>query len=410
MLLPYLPYPPDSGGKTRSFNLLKSLSASHDIYLGAFIRDESEKRHVEGLRSFCQEVHVFPRNRPWSARLLFRHLFSDRSFYEEVYWLNEAGAYFRKLFEDRGIDLAHLECSYVGKYQRFFPKGRRLMLEHNIEYRVFERYCAAEKRLWRRLLLWLEARRIRQSEQQVWREADVCGAVSEVDRAEILRVAPHKPVWVIPNGAAAPEPTRPVVEAAAGKLLLTGNFKFFANIDAANFLCQDILPRIRQQVPDVELMLVGSGANEGLKQVAGTPGVKIVDWVPELDPYFSTAAVYVCPLRIGSGTKLKLLEALVRGKAIVATRVAAEGIDVEDGTHLLLADSADEFARQVCRLLADRGLGDHLGRAAAELAQRKYSWKLIAEELVRAYRSMLEAAGAGRAADSAEQKAEVAAN
>jgi glycosyltransferase involved in cell wall biosynthesis len=389
-VLPYLPYPPDSGGKTRSFHLIRHLAVRDNIYLVSFIRNKEEARQADFLHPYCREVHVRLRNKARSLRTVIGHFWSDRTFYEEVYWLPAAGHFLRELFESRNIDVVHLECSYVGKYVRFLPPGRRFLVDHNIEYWIFDRFRETTRNpLWR-FLLWLESRRVRQSEQQVWREADVCGAVSEMDRAEILRVVPQKTVWVLPNGAECPP--RPAIPADPGvpRLLFTGNFTYFANIDAAFHLCREILPRIKAGCPNAELLLLGTGAVQKLRDLSAQEGVKIVDRVPDFAPYFADVAVFVCPLRIGSGTKLKVLEAMAAAKAIVSTAVGAEGLDVRDGEQMLIADDPQQFSSYVCRLLADPGWRARLGRSAYEKVRSQYSWQQIAEKVHQVYCSMLE--------------------
>jgi glycosyltransferase involved in cell wall biosynthesis len=388
-VLPYLPEPPDNGGKTRSLNLIKHLSRTDDIDLVSFVRDDDEARHAAALRPFCREVHVVQRNPARSPRIILRHVFSKRTFYEEVYWRRSTAELLQSLIAAHNYDVIHLECSYLAAYLGHLPRGRRFLLDPNIEYRIFERYRGAATNPLFRFLLGLEARRVRQSERRAWLEADVCGTVSEVDRDEILRVAPGKTVWVIPNGVDCPVESADPAGAEPHQLLLTGNFTYFANLDAASYLAREILPRIRTEVPDAELHFVGRGAAAKLAELTGQAGVKVTDWVPDFAPYFERAAVYACPLRIGSGTKLKMLEAMAGSKAIVATSVAAEGLAVRNGEHALIADTAQGFADAVCRLLNDAGLRRKLGSAAYALARSEYAWDSIAAKLRRAYLSMV---------------------
>lgn len=412
MVLPYFPYPPDSGGKTRSLNVIKYLSERDDIYLVSFVRGGEEARDREALRPYCQEIHVL-RNKPWSPWTALRHLrrkvlglhahdselwspwrvlkhlFSNRSFHEEVYWSTSPGKFLQGLVQSRYIDLVHLECFPLGKYLKFLPEGRRFLLEPAIEYWIFERYRAVARNPLLRLLLWLEVRRVKKSEQSVWRQADFCGTVSEVEREEILRIVPRKAVSVIPNGANCPLEGVDPAGGVARQVLFTGNFRFFANSDAAFYLCQEIFPRVRRCIPEADLLLLGTGAAQKLKKLNSYPSVKIVDWVPDFTPYLRSAAVYVCPLRIGSGTKLKVLEAMAMGKAVVSSSVGAEGFRVRNGEHMLIADDPSLFASYVCQLLADNELRSRLGRAAYELVKAEHSWKQIADKLHCAYLSMI---------------------
>jgi polysaccharide biosynthesis protein PslH len=333
-------------------------------------------------------VYTVRRNPARSPRIVARHLFSKRTFYEEVYWQRSAARLIQGLIAAHDFDVIHLECSYLGAYLDALPRGRRFLLDPNVEYRIFERYRTTAPNPFFRFLLGLEARRVRESEQRAWREADLCGTVSEVDRAEVLSVVPGKSVWVIPNGVDCPAEAADPAGKQPHQLLLTGNFRYFANRDGASYLAREILPRVRSRVPQAELHFVGRGAGEKLADFAGSPGVRITDWVPDFAPYLANAAVYACPLRIGSGTKLKVLEAMAASKAIVATSVAAEGLAVRDGEHMLIADTPENFAGAVCRLLADVDLRRRLGLAAYHLARSEYAWDSIAARLRCAYLSM----------------------
>jgi polysaccharide biosynthesis protein PslH len=387
-VLPYLPEPPDNGGKTRSLNLIRHLSRSDEIFLVSFVRDEDEARHADALRPFCREVHVIRRNPARSPRIFLRHMVSSRTFYEEVYWRRSAAKFLQQLVAANQFDVVHLECSYLAAYLDVLPRGRRFLLDPNVEYRIFERYRETSPSPFLRLLLGLEARRVRHSEQRAWREADLCGTVSETDREEVLRSTPRKVVWVIPNGVDCPEPASDPAGTRPHQLLLTGNFTYFANLDAAAHLVRDILPHVRNCAPEAEIHFVGRGAGEKLTDLSRQAGVRTTDWVPEFAPYLANAAVYVCPLRIGSGTKLKMLEAMAASKAIVATSIAAEGLAVRNGEHILIADAVEDFAGAVCRLLNDADLRRRLGRAAYALAKSEYAWDSIAAKLRNAYLSM----------------------
>jgi glycosyltransferase involved in cell wall biosynthesis len=262
------------------------------------------------------------------------------------------------------------------------------LLDQNVEYWVLDRYRAVSRNPVLRLALWVESRRLRKSEQFAWRMADAVGTVSEVDRAEVLRVEGGKPVWVLPNGAEIRPGNRPAAPARSGQIIFTGNFRYFANVDAAFYLCREILPAVRSCFPEAELLILGSDADKKLGKLRSYPGVTVKGWVPDLAPYVDSAAVYVCPLRAGSGTKNKVLEAMAAQKAIVSTSVGAEGLRVTDGEHLLIADDVPAFASSVCRLLGDVELRSRLGRSACDLARERYSWKEIAGKLREAYVSM----------------------
>ena len=389
MVLPYFPYPPESGGRTRSFYLIQHLSEIDNVSLLVFLRDSEELQHLEALKPFCKDIHVVQRNRPFSPKTWLRYICCDRSFYETIYWSEAAVGMLKELICHHSYDVVHLECSYLGQYLRFLPPGFRFLLDPNIEYRILERYHDVTRNPALRALLSIDAKRLMQAEQRAWLEADVCGTVSAVDRAEILRLCPNKCVAVIPNGAEILAEVELPSCVGDHQILFTGNFRYFANVDAAQYFCSEVLPSIVQVIPEIEVWIVGVDAARKLRRLANRPRVKIIDRVPDLKPYLRSASVYVCPLRAGSGTKLKVLEAMAAQKAIVSTSVGAEGLEVENGRHMFISDEPTAFASNVIRLLLDTELRLRLARQARQLAVAQYSWRAIAMKLHEVYTYMV---------------------
>jgi polysaccharide biosynthesis protein PslH len=164
------------------------------------------------------------------------------------------------------------------------------------------------------------------------------------------------------------------------------------NVDAAEHYIRDILPLVRQQVPDAVFTAVGQLVPRSLAALAG-PGINITGWVPDVRPYLAAAAVAVVPVRIGGGTRLKVLEALAMGKAVVSTRLGCEGIDVTDGQHLLVADDPEDFARRVVSLMRDPGRARALGDEGRRLIERQYDWKSVARALEAFHQRVLQEGG-----------------
>jgi glycosyltransferase involved in cell wall biosynthesis len=164
-------------------------------------------------------------------------------------------------------------------------------------------------------------------------------------------------------------------------LVFVGAMHWRPNQDAIQYFVDEILPLVRDRRPDVSIAVVGQEPPAHIQKLDSLPGVHIVGRVDDVRPYVDAATVYVVPLRIGGGTRLKILEALAMGKAVVSTSVGAEGLDVVDGEHILIADSADEFADRIERLLADPSLRGKLGRAGRALVTERYRWDSLARKL-----------------------------
>jgi glycosyltransferase involved in cell wall biosynthesis len=221
---------------------------------------------------------------------------------------------------------------------------------------------------------------MRRAEARVCRRATLTIAVSDTDRALLAATAPGARVCAIPTGVDpayfAPNGNREVPDT----LIFTGSMDWYPNEDAIVHFTEAILPRIRREVPDVTMAVVGRDPTPRLRAVAAGAGVRVTGTVDDVRPYVAKAAVYVVPLRVGGGTRLKIFEALAMGKALVSTRVGAEGLPLVSGEHVLLADDPADFARAVVSLLRDPPRRRALGLAARRLVEERYTWAQVARE------------------------------
>ena len=206
-------------------------------------------------------------------------------------------------------------------------------------------------------------------------------AVSEPDRRELERLPGAPPVEVVPNGVASDElrALPPSVEPAT--LLFTGTLSHPPNSAGIRWLADEVWPRILSALPEAKLLVVGRDPPEGVLGLGARQGIEVVGPVPEMAPYFARASAVVVPLLSGGGTRLKILEALACERAVVSTRVGCEGLDLEDGKELLMADGAERFAAAVLRVLEDAPLRERLATAGREQAQRRYDWRVLGDRL-----------------------------
>jgi glycosyltransferase involved in cell wall biosynthesis len=207
-------------------------------------------------------------------------------------------------------------------------------------------------------------------------------AMSDAEREEIRELAPALTVDVVPNGvdtsrlgAAMPGSGKP------GALVFIGTLSYAPNAQGVVWFCEEVLPLVRAERPDVTFTIVGRGAPESVQALASHPGVTLTGWVEDVVPYMEAAQVAVAPLRMGAGSNLKVIEALAAGRPLVATRRAAQGFDVHDGEDLLVADESGDFARAVLQLLGDEKLRLRLGTRGRALAQADYDWDALAERM-----------------------------
>jgi glycosyltransferase involved in cell wall biosynthesis len=209
--------------------------------------------------------------------------------------------------------------------------------------------------------------------------------MSEVDAAALEKIAPGARTAVVPNGADLSY-FRPRRGEEGPALIYTGGMKMFANQDAVLFFVREIWPLVKREVPEAVFIAVGTNPPEELKAMAAAgSGIEVTGFIDDVRPYVARASVYVVPLRVGGGTRLKVLDAMAQGKAIVSTSIGCEGIDVVPGETLVIEDEPRAFAGQVVALLHDAGRRQRLGLAARALVERKYSWAVIGRSLQQAY-------------------------
>jgi glycosyltransferase involved in cell wall biosynthesis len=260
---------------------------------------------------------------------------------------------------------------------------RVMLFEHNVEYMIWKRLHDVEKRPWRRVLLDLEWRKMRRYEAQACARAAVTVAVSEADRALLAANAPGADIRAIPTGVDTSyfHPNGAVETPAT--LVFTGSMDWYPNEDAIMYFIEAILPEIRREIPGISLAVVGRDPSSRLRAAGAASGVRVTGTVEDVRPHVAEAAVYVVPLRVGGGTRLKIFEALAMAKAVVATRIGAEGLPIVSGEHFLQADEPADFARAVVTLLKDPARRRALGMAGRRLMEERYSWPQVAREFER---------------------------
>ncbi|MEP7119264.1 MAG: glycosyltransferase, partial [Acidobacteriota bacterium] len=291
-----------------------------------------------------------------------------------------------------GYDLVHVDTIALNRFLGQWPEVPTVLTHHNIESMLLERRAAVETRTLPRLVLQREARKLARYEARVAPRYDA-NLMMSVDDARLLeRRVPGVLTAVVPNGADITyfAPGDRAEETPA--LIYTGGMNMLANKDAVLHFLDAIWPAIVAQVPDARFFAVGQDPPEELQAVARRdPRVVVTGKVPDIRPYVRQSAVYVVPIRVGGGTRLKVLDAMASGKAIVSTSIGCEGIDVRPGQDLIVADTPETFAAATVALLRDPERRRALGESARQRMESKYAWSAVGDLLLVAY---------GRAADA----------
>ncbi len=391
-------WPANSGGRLRSYHIISELSQQHEVTVVTTRRPDEDPAELPPHLPRCERVISIEHDAPKHGSTAFigalaRSWFSPLPVDLYKYRVPEMRRTVTKLLRDGNYDICVADfltgLPNVPLDSLPLPGGPVpvVLFTHNVEHMIWKRLCDNERNPLKRLLLALEWRKMRRYERYACTRADLTLTVSETDRDLFKRLAPASNLHAIPTGvdidyfAPAPESQANELE-----LVFSGSMDWFPNEDAMFWFMDEILPLVRRQMPGIRLTIVGRNPSAKLQRMALDRDVLVTGTVDDVRPSVHKASVYIVPLRIGGGTRLKIFEALAMGKAIVSTTVGAEGLPLEDGKHLLLADTPENFAASVLALASNAGLRAKLGRAGRELVQARYSWKRVAadfEELCR---------------------------
>jgi glycosyltransferase involved in cell wall biosynthesis len=394
-LTPYLPTPPRFGGQRRLHGLMAEVARKHEVLSLSFVDPNQEPAHAaESLRetgAYCRRVVTVP-NRLLEvagaekrARQL-RSLFGFRSYEYAVNRMQAMQVALDGVLARERPDVVQVEFAQMAVY-RFGRKGQgpRLCLdEHNIEYDVLRRTAGADVGLVRRAYNAVDWRKLRAEERSAWRAFDGCVVTSARDEQLMARDAPTVRTAVVPNGVDIDSFIPSDVPPEPDTVLFFGAINYYPNTDGLLFFLREGWPALKARRPGARLRIVGPKPPPSIATWPD-PSVEVVGYVDDVRKEIARAAVIVAPLRIGGGTRLKVLEAMALGKAIVSTTLGAEGIDTTHERDVLIADDGEGLAAQLARVLADDALARRLGSAARKLAVDRYSWRAATDTLLQFY-------------------------
>ncbi|MFW5749012.1 MAG: glycosyltransferase family 4 protein [Chloroflexota bacterium] len=389
MLTPYLPYPPISGGRMRTYNLLKYLHHDYAITLVCFGRPEEMAHDITPLGEFC-EYHVVERpSSPGTLQAALMSLTSARAITLRLYGTAAMRQTLAQILSEKPADIIHVESFYMLQNVPVDPGAPVFLSEPAIEYRAWGKHARVAEPWYTRPGVAIEALKMRAVEPQWWRRADMVGAMSEVDAAVIRKSVPGVPVGLAPNGVDVQVfDMNPAVERDSCTAVYMGDYKYFPNTDAVLYFVREIMPLIQRQRPDFRLTLLGKDPTPEIQALAGEH-ITVTGLVDDTRPYLQGSALFVCPLRSGSGTRFKLLESLACGCPVVSTTIGAEGLGAVDGEHMLLRDDPQGFADAVISVLNDPAHGAAMGRAGRQWVVDNHAWVRSAELLRAAYSDLM---------------------
>ena len=378
-------WPVNTGGRIRSFHIISELARRHRVTLLTTHRPGEDPHGLASRLSQCERVVSVPHAAPKAGetRFALALLGSWPSPLPVDLWKwrvpalrAEAG----RLAGAGAVDLCVADFLTAVPNVPLTGPAPIVLFEHNVEHMIWKRLSEIETRRWRRALLEVEWRKMRRYEAHACARANATIAVSEADRALLAANAPGAGVFAISTGVDTSHFTPNGIPEAPAHLVFTGSMDWYPNEDAVLHLVNTILPSIRREIPGVSVTVAGRNPSPRVVEAAGEAGVRVTGTVDDIRPYIAEAAVYVVPLRVGGGTRLKIFEALAMAKGVVSTSVGAEGLPLVPGAHFLRADDPAEFARAVTSLLRDPARRRALGAAGRRFVEERYSWAKVAAE------------------------------
>jgi sugar transferase (PEP-CTERM/EpsH1 system associated) len=376
--------PPDTGGKIRSYNILRQLAKHHLVTFFSFYAAHENDVH-EQLRAIFKRVILVPLRLPPPKGVgesldYVAHLFSREPYNLTKYCRPLVRERLRNLLQEETYDV--MLCDFLvtaGVIPWDWPCPK-VLFSHNVEAIIWQRHYEVARNLLWKALSRHEWKRMAAAEQRYLQKADHVVAVSENDRDAFAAFLDQQKLTVIETGADTEFFQPSGVKEMPNSLVFTGSMDWLANEDAIFYFADEILPLIRRRVPDATLCVVGRKPSRRLEDLASrVPNIQLTGWVEDVRPYVAQRAVYIVPLRIGGGTRLKIFEAMSMAKAVVSTSIGAEGLPVRNGEHLLIADDPASFADNTLRLLGSASERAQIGRAARHLVQENYSWATVAK-------------------------------
>lgn len=384
------PYPLFEGRALRTYNLIKQAAREHEIHLLSFVQTQEDLDGIEHMRSICKVVDYeklyFDGAKTQIIKDAICELFSSAPLPVVKYRTAGMRAKMRKLMQTHQYDLVHLDMLHLADYMDLCGDTPVTLIEHNVEHVILDRRADNETRPLHRAYLRYQAAKLKAYEGRACQRAQHVVAVSDLDAQQLRELGPGSRVTSVPNGVdteyfcTTHAPRKPT------SLVFVGGFTWFPNLDAIRYFCDDILPRLVKLIPDIQLTVIGKQPDTPVAhEIAKHPNVKLAGQVEDIRPDVDAAAAYIVPLRIGGGTRLKILDALSMSKAIISTSVGCEGLEVEDGKTIVIADTPDAFAQAIVSILRNPELAQTIGQQGRQLVETRYDWAAVAKGLMAVY-------------------------
>jgi len=376
------PYPPKRGGKIRPFNMIRHLSASHEVTVASLARSPEEADEARGIAPYCAEYHLatVPSWRQW-ARMLAT-LPTPTTASASYFHSPDLARTIRGLLRKRKFDLIFVHCSSVAHYVAHVDDVPKILdygdmdSQKWLEYSRYKPFPLSLGYRWEGMKLLAEEKRLA-------RKFDLCTATTRAEWETLESYRTGAPTDWFPNGvdsryfALGDEPYDP------DTISFVGRMDYYPNQECMFEFCRSTLPLLRARRPSLQLLIVGADPSPAVRKLGEMPGVTVTGSVPDVRPYLHRSALTVAPLNIARGTQNKILEAMASGVPVVTSRVAAGGVDAVDGEHFLIAGTPSEYCAAILRIIEDPGDRRRLSEAGRARVLTHHAWSKSMQRLDR---------------------------
>lgn len=385
-----LPYPPDSGGKIKTYQTLRFLSKKHQVYLVCFTPQSRDLTYQRNLQRLCAEVKVFVSNTPFDHfrnihPIILKSLFLPEPFIVHRYRDGRFKKAVEEILEKEKIDAIHIDHLNMASY---LPKKKDCLWvfeEHNLESEI--NWGIVKRERWNKFKFFslIEGLKMVIYERVKIPRFDYLFAISESDRKKLIIIgARENRVFFLPT----PFKTKPLFDLEKSKpiILFVGLLAWWPNKDGLLWFYEKVFPLVKQKIPKAELMVVGKEATKEMFDLdEKDPCFNLVGYVKDLDKYLSQAGVFVSPMRAGSGIRIKILTTLSVGLPVVSTTKGAEGIVDKASNGIILADSPEDFSQAVIDILKNKKLAEKLSKAGLDFVKRNFNQQKATNVLKKVY-------------------------
>jgi glycosyltransferase involved in cell wall biosynthesis len=381
-----LPYPLDSGVKFRSYYMLRQLAVQHDVTLLCFIRQDNTLEQEAHLRRICGAIYtvMMRRSKVRNAYYLAKSMILGTSFIISRDTVREMEQAVDNLLAQARLfgapfDAIHSDQLWMAQYALRGQGIKKVLDQHNAVYLIPKRMAQYEHNPIKRLFLEYESHKLAQYEACTCRAFDHVLTVTDVDRRllEDLMPGSHPPITSL--SICLDPADAPAVQTIQNPLsiLHLGTMYWPPNVDGVLWFAHEVFPLVRSQIPDAKYCVVGKNPPAAVQSLNHQPGMVVTGYVEDPQPYLMESAVIIVPVRAGGGMRVKIIDGWLRGIPMVSTTIGAEGIDVQPGENILIADDAQAFAKAVIKLIQDRNYAQSLAAKGRAWAEEKYNWRVV---------------------------------